>query len=267
MGTSIHRHRHHSLQRLAVACPAISCRLLQHLLPRPIPSHQSYSWGQPLRKLLHPVAVTSISRPTSTPFPHRTASRSPDTPRATSDPAIGAAMAEETNTSDGLYPIAVLIDELKHDDVLLRLNAIHRLGTIALALGPERTREELIPFLDESVEDEDEVLVALSEELGNFLDYLGGSEWGHVLLSPPGEPRCDRGARSPGQGCRVPEQDLRRTLRPTNRRILHSHGPSPFQGRLVYIKGLWLRPLHSPLQQGLARLATTTARAIWPASP
>lgn len=93
-------------------------------------------------------------------------------------------MADAPNASDELYPIAVLIDELKHDDVLLRLNAIHRLSTIALALGPERTREELIPFLDESVEDEDEVLVALSEELGSFLDYVGGPQWGHVLLSP-----------------------------------------------------------------------------------
>jgi serine/threonine-protein phosphatase 2A regulatory subunit A len=36
----------------------------------------------------------------------------------------------------------------QHDDVILRLNAIHRLSTIALALGPERTRDELIPFLD-----------------------------------------------------------------------------------------------------------------------
>lgn len=54
----------------------------------------------------------------------------------------------DANQNDELYPIAVLIDELKHDDVLLRLNAIHRLNTIALALGPERTRDELIPFLD-----------------------------------------------------------------------------------------------------------------------
>ena len=37
---------------------------------------------------------------------------------------------------------------IQHDDVLLRLNAIHRLSTIALALGAERTRDELIPFLD-----------------------------------------------------------------------------------------------------------------------
>ncbi|CZR54474.1 protein phosphatase PP2A regulatory subunit A [Phialocephala subalpina] len=93
-------------------------------------------------------------------------------------------MSDGQDKTDELYPIAVLIDELKHDDVLLRLNAIHRLSTIALALGAERTRDELIPFLDESVEDEDEVLTALSEELGNFVEYVGGPEWGHVLLSP-----------------------------------------------------------------------------------
>jgi serine/threonine-protein phosphatase 2A regulatory subunit A len=76
-------------------------------------------------------------------------------------------MMDGQGESEELYPIAVLIDELKvsfmrvdrcciretdccwqHDDVLLRLNAIHRLSTIALALGPERTRDELIPFLD-----------------------------------------------------------------------------------------------------------------------
>ncbi|RJE19864.1 hypothetical protein PHISCL_07803 [Aspergillus sclerotialis] len=91
---------------------------------------------------------------------------------------------EGQGENDELYPIAVLIDELKHDDVILRLNAIHRLSTIALALGPERTRDELIPFLDDSVEDEDEVLTALSEELGNFTEYVGGPDFGHVLLSP-----------------------------------------------------------------------------------
>ncbi|KAI5288485.1 Polyamine N-acetyltransferase 1, partial [Ascosphaera atra] len=86
--------------------------------------------------------------------------------------------------TDELFPIALLIDELKAEDVVLRLNAIHRLSTIALALGAERTRDELIPFLDDSVEDEDEVLTALSEELGSFVEYVGGPEWAHVLLSP-----------------------------------------------------------------------------------
>lgn len=84
-----------------------------------------------------------------------------------------------------IAPIAILMDELRSEDVQLRLNAIHRVSTIALALGPDRSREELIPFLQESVDDEDEVLLALAEELGkNFDDYVGGKKFAHVLLGP-----------------------------------------------------------------------------------
>lgn len=54
---------------------------------------------------------------------------------------------EPTPGDDSLYPIQVLVDELKHEDVQLRLNAIRRLSTIARALDQERTRKELIPFL------------------------------------------------------------------------------------------------------------------------
>lgn len=50
----------------------------------------------------------------------------------------------------------------------LRLNSIKKLSTIALALGEERTRTELIPFLTETIYDEDEVLLALAEQLGGF---------------------------------------------------------------------------------------------------
>ncbi|KAI9302173.1 armadillo-type protein [Cunninghamella echinulata] len=83
-----------------------------------------------------------------------------------------------------LYPIAVLVEELKNEDVQLRLNAIRNLGTIAMALGPQRTRDELIPFLNDSIDDEDEVLMAVAEELASFVDYVGGNEYAHVLLSP-----------------------------------------------------------------------------------
>ena len=61
---------------------------------------------------------------------------------------------------------------------------MHRLSTIALALGQERTRTELVPFLEEvTQEDEDEVLTVLAEELGNFIPYIGGAEYTHILLS------------------------------------------------------------------------------------
>jgi serine/threonine-protein phosphatase 2A regulatory subunit A len=83
-----------------------------------------------------------------------------------------------------LYPIAVLIDELKNDDIQLRLNSIRRLSTIARALGEERTRKELIPFLSENNDDDDEVLLAMAEELGVFIPYVGGVEYAHVLLPP-----------------------------------------------------------------------------------
>lgn len=77
------------------------------------------------------------------------------------------------------------MDELRSEDVQLRLNAIRRVSTIALALGPDRARDELIPFLQESVDDEDEVLLALADELGkNFEEYIGGKEYAHVLLGP-----------------------------------------------------------------------------------
>lgn len=82
-------------------------------------------------------------------------------------------------------PIAILMDELRSEDVQLRLNAIHSIPTIALALGPDRAREELIPFLQDSVDDEDEVLLALAEELGkHFEQYVGGNEYAHAILGP-----------------------------------------------------------------------------------
>ena len=110
-------------------------------------------------------------------------------------------------------------DELKNEDIALRLNSVRRLSTIALALGEERTRKELIPFLADSNDDEDEassssrlfsgdkvrhstcswralpaawnsacnslqVLLALAEELGRFVPYVGGPAHAHVLLHP-----------------------------------------------------------------------------------
>lgn len=86
--------------------------------------------------------------------------------------------------SEDLYPIAVLIDELKNEDVQIRLNSIRRLSTIALALGDARTRTELIPFLTDALDDEDEVLLAIATELGNFIPLVGGSQYAYVLLPP-----------------------------------------------------------------------------------
>lgn len=91
------------------------------------------------------------------------------------------AVAAIDEVEDALYPIAVLLDELKNESVTLRLNATARIKTIAKALGPERTRSELIPFLTETVDDEDEVLMTLAGELGDFIEEIGGVQYAPIL--------------------------------------------------------------------------------------
>lgn len=97
---------------------------------------------------------------------------------------MAASLAQDEELDASLYPIAVLLEELKNEDLQLRLNATRRLKTIAEALGPERTRGELLPFITDTIDDEDDVLIALSEELGSFVDHVGGPSHAHVLLQP-----------------------------------------------------------------------------------
>lgn len=80
-------------------------------------------------------------------------------------------MADNTSA---LYPIAIMIDELKCEDQKKRIASVRNLSTIATALGPERTRSELLPYILELMDDDDEVLVILAETLPSMLDYAGG---------------------------------------------------------------------------------------------
>lgn len=88
------------------------------------------------------------------------------------------------NFNDDLYPLALLMDELKHDDVSNRVDAMQKLDTIAIALGPERTRKELLPFLnDVAQDDEEEVFTVLASKLGDFIPLIGGHEYNEPLIS------------------------------------------------------------------------------------
>ncbi|KAF4696506.1 hypothetical protein FOZ60_000194 [Perkinsus olseni] len=96
--------------------------------------------------------------------------------------------------SAALYPIALLIDELRSEDVDLRINAMNQLDHIACALGPVRTREELLPFLTElamvddvasDTVDETRVLTAMARVLNaDFMQWIGGPQYGQCLLRP-----------------------------------------------------------------------------------
>ena len=94
----------------------------------------------------------------------------------------GSKMTSEQN--DDLYQVAMLIDQLKHDDPVLRVNASKFLVKISKALGPVRTREELLPFMKQSVDDEDEVLIIVANKLGELIPFVGGNQYVHLILEP-----------------------------------------------------------------------------------
>ena len=92
------------------------------------------------------------------------------------------AMVEPNNSH--LYPIAVMIDELKSSDQKKRINSVKNLGTVAIALGQERTRQELLPYILELMDDEEEVLLTLAEILPSQLEFAGGPQYAEHVLRP-----------------------------------------------------------------------------------
>jgi serine/threonine-protein phosphatase 2A regulatory subunit A len=51
-----------------------------------------------------------------------------------------------------------------------------------MALGDERTRSELLPYLRDATLEEDELMVALAEEVGKLVPLVGGPEHAHCLV-------------------------------------------------------------------------------------
>lgn len=52
------------------------------------------------------------------------------------------------NRNKAISPIGVLIDELKSEDPKRRVSSIRSFNTIATAIGPDRARSELLPFIN-----------------------------------------------------------------------------------------------------------------------
>ena len=67
--------------------------------------------------------------------------------------------------------LKLLQDDVKDEDYEGVIQAINRLVTVAVALGPQRVRGQLVPFLVEFSEtDNDEAQTAVARQLGEFND-------------------------------------------------------------------------------------------------
>ena len=94
-------------------------------------------------------------------------------------------MSDKVDPKTTLYPITVLMDELKTDDKKKKIDCIKNLDTVAIALGAERTRNELMPYIMDLMDDDEEVLGTLAEVLnGDFLDHVGGPLFAPNVFKP-----------------------------------------------------------------------------------
>lgn len=111
-------------------------------------------------------------------------------PITSSVPSIGGALASGTTPSltlarsltcppeqlASMPPMDLLISQLSCDSSEARVDAMKRLHTVALAIGPESTLNDLLPFLATGVAmeegEEDEILLLLAEQLGLMVPDL-----------------------------------------------------------------------------------------------
>ena len=71
-----------------------------------------------------------------------------------------------------------LLEDLQSTDIKTKKNAVQNLRGISLALGRERTRKELLPYLNSCIdEEEDEIIIELAKVLSNFIDCIGGKQY------------------------------------------------------------------------------------------
>jgi len=71
---------------------------------------------------------------------------------------------------NGLY---LLQQEMTNEEIHIKVNAIHRLKTVIVSIGEPAVISQLIPYIEELIKSEDdEVLFAIAEELGNVFALL-----------------------------------------------------------------------------------------------
>jgi len=84
--------------------------------------------------------------------------------------------------TETINPIEFLKEEMENDEIAYRVNAIHRLKTIVTLIGGEQFKNQLLPYLESLIKKEDdEVLFAIADELGNISNLLFG---GYTILIP-----------------------------------------------------------------------------------
>jgi len=87
--------------------------------------------------------------------------------------ASGGNMSAEGSTNQKLPPMELLVEDMKNNDINVRIGVMKNLSIIARELGPDKTVYELLPFLIQKVHDEDEVFYEMACQISSLLEYIG----------------------------------------------------------------------------------------------
>lgn len=80
--------------------------------------------------------------------------------------------------------VKTIIENLRSENAELRLESMRAIHVIASALGPRRTRDELLLYLTDYLDDSDDVLCVFATALGTMLAEVGGVAHIASLLKP-----------------------------------------------------------------------------------
>ena len=75
-------------------------------------------------------------------------------------------------SSKNIIKIVECLEDLKSEEIKKRAQAVGSLNVIAETFGPEKVRTNLLPFLKEYEDDEEEVMLELAKQLSNLGQYL-----------------------------------------------------------------------------------------------
>lgn len=87
-------------------------------------------------------------------------------------------------TTEHFDSVKTMIENLRSENADLRLSSMQGIHVIATTLGPQRTREELLLYLTDYLDDNDELLRVFANALGTMLPEVGGVAYTHSLLTP-----------------------------------------------------------------------------------
>eukprot|EP00796_Vickermania_ingenoplastis_P005696 gene5696-4061_t len=89
-----------------------------------------------------------------------------------------------TMATEHFDSVKIMIENLRSENAELRLSSMQGIHYIASTLGPQRTREELLLYLTDYLDDNDELLRVFASALGTMLEEVGGVAYTQSLLGP-----------------------------------------------------------------------------------